>query len=139
MRWFVDTFAAVIAVLRRWRPIRLRIDGEPRARLVTTVIVSNNEYRRGLVGERLDGHFLALYVPRPIDRLGFVLMVLKGILRGPARVEDLEVYRRPELTIDSPRPRLVSIDGELVRLSPPFVFRSLPAAVLARVPASEEP
>lgn len=140
LRWTLDTLAASWRVLRSWRvlPVRLRLDGEELRQRVPSVIVSGNDYRGGLPGHRLGGGRLAVYVPKPTQRLPFLAVLLKAALVRPDQVETLEVHVAREVTVETPfDPTRISIDGEVRAVSGLLRFRTQEAALAVRVPATE--
>jgi diacylglycerol kinase family enzyme len=135
LRWAVDLPVALAGVLSSWRSLRVRLEGEDRDRRVPLVLVSNNEYREGPPFTRLDRHCLAVYMPDSVGRLAFAGLVVRTLLFGPRRVEELHVDHTHEVRIATRRRRLLlAMDGEIRRMSSPLCFRSLPDALHVRVP-----
>lgn len=129
--------AAVLADLRSFKKFTVHVDGHHyRAWLV---FVGNGRYGRSLydVAERgsLDSGLLdvrILRADRPLARLRTVAALLTG------KVEDspMAVFNEVsdiELTIDRPEVD-VALDGEIVRLRSPLVFRCRRGALTVLVP-----
>ncbi|MBW3614006.1 MAG: NAD(+)/NADH kinase [Actinobacteria bacterium] len=131
------TLAAVWADLRSFQKFNITVDGCPyRAWMV---FVGNGRYGRSLfdVGERgsLDSGVLdvrILLADQPLARLRTVGALLTGqVHRSPMAVFDevsaIELhFERPEVD--------VALDGEIVRLRSPLVFRCRRGALTVLVP-----
>ncbi len=137
---------ASVRVLRRFPTRRLRIEvgGEQWIRRSPFVFVGNNAYDVGPrgVGARtaLDEGVLCCYVADAENRRRFVKLALGAALRGAARTPDLHSASAPHLWIDAHGHRiLVAVDGEVVTLRAPLLYRCRPGALRVRVPAGTEP
>jgi diacylglycerol kinase family enzyme len=103
------------------------------------LLVSNNAYQLHSLGglgtrPRLDSGQLgvvALRVDRARDVPTLVALESVGAL---GRFRGLQQWTSPALRVDSAQPVNVGVDGEALRLAPPLVFRSLPAALRVRIP-----
>ncbi len=134
--------AASVQALRRMPLVRAFITAQgEREELRTPVLfVGNNTYRMSVfapgVRERIDRGELCIYAPRATSRAGFLLLVARALL-GRARDDpDFVVRCMPELSVDSQRrPPLVSVDGEIVRMSWPLEYRVRPRNLRVRLPA----
>lgn len=108
-------------------------------RTADVLLVSNNAYQlRSLGGlgtrPRLDGGRLgvmSLHVDRAHDVPTLVALESVGAIE---RFHGLHQWTSHVLRVDSASPTSVGVDGEALRLTPPLIFRSLPAALRVRVP-----
>jgi diacylglycerol kinase family enzyme len=144
-RWLAALWAT-LAVLRRdpFVAVRLVVDGEPVVRRTPFVFVGNDEYRmEGLhagTREALDRGVLALYVMNASGRRSLVWLGFQILLGRTAQLRELESFRATEATIELHRSSVgVALDGEVVELPPPLVYRSLPGALEVFAPAPTEP
>ncbi|WP_374358971.1 diacylglycerol kinase family protein [Pseudoduganella danionis] len=131
---------AVFAALRRFPflSLELTIDGVQHTRRTPFIFIGNNEYQQGLSTgrrSRLDSGRLCLYVaqrPTRLALLGYALHLLFGQL---AQARDFDVLQTAALSIATRRRHLrVATDGEVTRMKPPLLYRSLPAALQVIVP-----
>lgn len=126
--------AMIVASLRTlWRfghrRLTLTVNEETKARVDTPLLfVGNNDYRidLGAPGQResLEGGQLCVMVMRKKTRRGLIAASVRALL-GRSRADDMvrldEVER---LRVSSHRSQLaVSLDGEVVRASPPLEYR----------------
>lgn len=133
----VANVTAAWAQANKGHRFRAVVDGTPyRAWLV---FVGNGCYGEGLTDlmsrEGLDGATLdvrVLRADRALARTRTVLALLLGRL-GASPL--LATTREDEAVVELPAPEVsVALDGELVRLTPPLRFRSLPGALTVLVP-----
>lgn len=108
-----------------------------------SLAITNNPYREGhatpLGTRALDEGCLGVYIAK--HRTGWALLRLAAafMLRRWQRDPQMERYTMTSLHVTSRRRRLtVSLDGEVVRLSPPLLFRCRPGALRVLVPVCEE-
>ena len=108
-------------------------------RRTSFLVVANNAYRLALPAplsrSRLDAGELALYVAGELDRRQLVGLAFDALLdrAGPDR---LEAVRAARLCVAAGGHRLrVALDGEVRRLAPPLLYRTLPDALRVLVPA----
>jgi diacylglycerol kinase family enzyme len=144
-KWIAAAWAT-LAVLRRhpFAGVRLVVDGEPVLRRTPFVFVGNNEYRmEGLAAgtrERLDRGLLALYVMNASGRRSLAWLGFQILLGRTARLRELDTFLLAEATVEVRRSRVgVALDGEVVELRPPLVYRSRPGALQVFAPRPEEP
>jgi diacylglycerol kinase family enzyme len=143
-RW-IAMLAGILGVFWRLPSIfvRLQVGAETRQFRTPFVLVANNEHQmEGLaVGKRssLNGGQLWVYIMRPRGRWKLLWMIA-GLLLGRTPRESLfDIYQASELTIESRRHKIgVGVDGEIVRISTPLEFRSLPRALRVIAPPSYE-
>jgi diacylglycerol kinase family enzyme len=136
-------FARALAyVLRHPRSLYLRLkidDQRARARQTPFVFIGNNRYAiSGLsIGKRVgltDGRIWICQAP-DAGRWGLFRLTLRA-LAGALRDSDLEAAEAGAVWIDiRHRAADVSTDGEVVRMTAPFHYRTRPAALRVIVPA----
>jgi diacylglycerol kinase family enzyme len=121
---------AAARTLARFRHHRLTLTVNDEQATVDTplLFVGNNDYRLdiGAPGKREsveDGH-LSVYVMRKKSRRGFIAAAIRALLNR-ARDDDLvQIENVERLKVASHRGALaVSLDGEVVRVSPPLEYR----------------
>jgi diacylglycerol kinase family enzyme len=144
-KWLAALWAT-LAVLRRhpFAGVRLVVDGEPVLRRTPFVFVGNNEYRMEGLGagtrETLDRGVLALYVMNASGRRSLVWLGFQVLLGRTARLRELDTFLLTEATVEVRRGSIgVALDGEVVELRPPLVYRSRPGALRVFAPHPEEP
>jgi diacylglycerol kinase family enzyme len=126
--------AMVVASLRtlirfNHHRLTLTVNEERTGRVDTPLLfVGNNDYRIdiGAAGQRdrLDGGELYVLVMRKKSRTGLVAASIRALL-GRGRPDDMvELERVERLRVASHRPQLaVSLDGEVVRATPPLDYK----------------
>jgi diacylglycerol kinase family enzyme len=134
---------ATLTALHRfplWR-VRVTVDGRALDRTTPFVFVGNNEYQESFLGlrgrSRLDAGVLSLYLPRTGSRRGLLRLALLALAGQLDRAEDFQASCASEIRVESRRRMLrLALDGEVLRLEPPLVYRVLPRAlpVLAHGP-----
>jgi diacylglycerol kinase family enzyme len=130
--------------LARYRLLTVKVvaDGSELVRTAPLVFVGNNFYvmegfRIG-ARESLDRGVLSLVVPRHTSRLRLFLFSLNALLGHEPR-RGLEVIPAREIRIESHHPDLlVSVDGEVARMSTPLVYRIRPRDLLVVAPTQKE-
>jgi diacylglycerol kinase family enzyme len=107
------------------------------------VFVGNNRYEMKLFSlgarEALDRGELSLYVARNARRWGIVRLVLRALVGRLRQDKDFEAIAVPEVQVGMPRGVVrVALDGEVVRMESPILYRIRPGAlrVLAPEPAA---
>jgi diacylglycerol kinase family enzyme len=127
--------AALATLLRAHRRLRLRIEHGGRARDVRTptLFVGNNRLQMEQIGtaQAFDEGRLAGIMLRPVGALGMLWLVLRGALARLGDADRVAAFGFDSLSVAEPRLRTrrrfkVATDGEVVRLSPPLVFRVSP-------------
>jgi diacylglycerol kinase family enzyme len=139
-KWMALTWAT-LSMLGRRPPLDVHVSADGREIVTRThlVFIGNNEYSiDGLtIGtrERLDAGELCLYLPREVGKgtlFWFALRALLGRLREADRFEATCVR---ELKIATAEPRIkVAIDGEVVTMETPLLYRSRPGALTVIAP-----
>lgn len=134
-KWLAMLLAAV-SVFRRHTALTLRLDADGTAALLHTpfVFVGNNFYPTDLfdLGQRtrLDGGELCLYAARRAGRFALLRLALRAVLGLLRQDADFTATGVHELKIDSRHKVLrVALDGEVVPLHPPLLYRMRPRAL----------
>jgi diacylglycerol kinase family enzyme len=136
-------FAAGLSVFRRHPMVHLRIDVGDRCvdQRTPFVFVGNNNYEVSLLslGRRaaLDRGELCLYYTRRTGRWGLVWLSLRALFGRLAQDKDFEAVCLPEVYIESRRSKLLlAVDGEVVEVAPPLLFRTRPGGLRVLAPAA---
>lgn len=131
--------AAAFRFFSRLPLYRVRVDAGRDTRTVETpfVFVGNNRYRTTLLrlGRRdaLDRGELGLFLLRCRTRWCFLRTLLQALAGFRGRRLDSAVAG--EIRVETPLPEVaVSLDGEVVRLPPPLVYRTRPGALRVYCP-----
>ena len=144
-RWGRSRLAAYWSVIRTiatvYRPLTLRVtvDGTVRRLRTPLAFVANSAYQLEqfqLEGtEALRDDEFALYLATDCGRLNLIRFALR-LARGALQAgRDFELMRGREIRIETRRRRcLVARDGEMARLTRPFVFQRRPGALKVLVP-----
>jgi len=146
-RWRVGRWIAMLAGMLGvfWRLpsvfVRLEVGGQTRQFRTPFVLVANNEHQMEgfALGRRssLNEGRLWVYIMRPHGRWKLLRMIAGLLLGRTPRRSIFEIYQASQLTIESKRRRIgVGVDGEIVKMTSPLEFRSLPEALRVIVPAS---
>lgn len=144
-KWAALVAASLRAFVRfKCIQVEMEVAGQQRTCTTPFLFIGNNPYcLDGLsVGERkrLDQGTLALYLApgatrRDILRLG--VKALLGKIQSDPVYEELSVQTFSAST-NRRRPLRVALDGEVLRLRAPLVYRSLPGALHVLCPATPE-
>jgi diacylglycerol kinase family enzyme len=142
-KWPAMTLAAV-RVFWRSPLLRVRLDTADGSisRKTPLVFVGNNRYRLDLfkVGARdqLDGGELSLYVANVSTRWGMLKTIFRALFGQLEQARDFENRYTTSVWIEARRKRRhVAIDGEVVRMAPPYHYRIWPQALRVFVPLQE--
>jgi diacylglycerol kinase family enzyme len=135
-------FRAWLAIFRRFPTVRVKLALEHRATDCDTpfVFVGNNRYDVSLMNlgsrDALDRGELCVYFTRRRGRWALLRLAVRTLLGRLEQSRDFETVTGPELWIETRKKTLrVSIDGEVVRLTPPLHYRIRPKALRVIVPA----
>jgi diacylglycerol kinase family enzyme len=133
--------AACLVALRRYPflDIRLRCEGKDLRLRTPFLFIGNNVYEmEGLrLGHRrrLVAGTLSLYVAHRTGRLGLLRLAMSALVGRLRLNHDMDVFESREVVIDTRRKRIhVALDGEVIRISPPLVYKVLPKALTVVVP-----
>ncbi|MEJ7599868.1 MAG: diacylglycerol kinase family protein [Kofleriaceae bacterium] len=132
-------FLAACRVMWRFPLLAVHVAMQQRSIVTKTpfVFVGNNEYQTGIrsLGQRehLDRGELAVYTVRCRGRAHMLWLILRGLFGSPEQVKDFEVERVSEAKVHLKRRALqVGMDGEVVRLASPLVYRCRAGALIVR-------
>jgi diacylglycerol kinase family enzyme len=132
---------AAIRVFLRSPLLRVRLDTAENSmsRKTPLVFVGNNRYRLDLfkVGarDRLDGGELSLYVANVSTRWGMLMTIVRAAFGRLEQARDFENSYTTSVWIEARHKRRhVAIDGEVVRMAPPYHYRIWPQALRVIVP-----
>jgi diacylglycerol kinase family enzyme len=127
---FVAMFFALFRVLRRPPVLRARIenDGLSVRRITPSVIVCNNPHQMRVFGvdnvSYSDRSVLNVYVARATSWAGLVWLFIRAAFRTLDNARHFEAFALKDVTIYTRgRTARVSIDGEVVDLETPLVYR----------------
>jgi diacylglycerol kinase family enzyme len=128
---------------RSRRPLALAfdVDGRPEEVRALIVLVANNDYGGGSLGElgtreRLDEGLLHVYVLEPVGRSALVALLWKAARGRAGEAEGLVEWACGRIAIDSRRSRVhAAVDGEPVVLAPPVGLEIRPRALRVLAPA----
>jgi diacylglycerol kinase family enzyme len=143
-------FITIVAALWRvfWRlphlTVSLTIEGRKRVLRTPFVLIGNNEHRmEGLaLGSRdsIDRGRLWVYALPACSRWQFLRLAVSLILGRTPRESVFQIFSASHLTIHSRQRRIgVGIDGEMVRMTPPLHYQSLPGALRVVAPSQHAP
>lgn len=142
-KWPAFVRAALYA-FRRYPFLKLRVTLEGRKREFKTpfVFVGNNEYQvtgLGFGGRTcLNNGKLGLYLGNRTSRLGLVRLALRAMVGRLQEAKDFEVFCLDHARIESDKNTLlVSVDGEVTRMTLPLLYRIRSSALRVLVPTKE--
>jgi YegS/Rv2252/BmrU family lipid kinase len=124
---------AIWRTIRRYplMTVRLVANGLPAVRRTAYIMVANNEHAmegwKPWQRERLTEGMLWVYLLRDRSRLAWI-RVLATLLRGGSLGErEFEVFEASEVRVEMANRHIsISLDGEILDLQPPLLFRSRP-------------
>lgn len=141
---FVAFCSALASLRRHWQPmpIEVEINGERQVLATQSLFVGNNALQLQQVGvPEADaiGHALAVLMLRPVSTAGLLGLLLRGAFSRLGDADSVINFSTPALTV---RPLVagrgrrfkVAVDGEIVFLSAPLVFRVAPQPLALLVP-----
>lgn len=133
------TIPALLQTLRgaSWHRLEIAVAGQRHRVRTPSIFVGNNPYQVDLTAlgsrARLDTGALDIRVIRQQSRLGVLLLPFKIALGLVHPERDVQAFQSAELEIASRRhrrrPVRVALDGEIVRMQTPLLYRSRPAAL----------
>ena len=144
-KWMA-TISALLKVLPRHPLLHLRVtaEGVEIHRSTRFVFIGNNEYEMNAftysARSRFDSGNLYLYIARSRGRLGLVGLGLLGLFRDLKWTDRFDRLCLPEFAIET-RKRAVPVylDGEVLILRPPLVYRNRAHALRVILPATALP
>lgn len=139
-KWLA-TLSALLKVLPRHPLLHIRVTAEGLSADHQTrfVFVGNNEYEMSAftygARSRFDSGNLYLYIAKSRTRLGLVGLGLLGLFRDVKWTDRFERLILPEFTIETRKKAApVYLDGEVVILQPPLVYRNRAHALRVILP-----
>jgi diacylglycerol kinase family enzyme len=128
--------AALVSLFRRYPVVSVVMEtAEERVpRTTPFVFVGNNRYTADglMIGtrERLDESVLSVYFANRTGRFGLFRLAFRALLGRLQQAADFDSLTAPVMQIHTRKKTLkVSVDGEVVRLAPPLVYRIRPGAL----------
>jgi diacylglycerol kinase family enzyme len=141
-KWIAALWAG-LTVMRRhpFLAVRITAEGESKVRRTPFVFVGNNQYRMvGLQAGARDSVAsgeLAVYLMNAERRIGLLRLAWAILAIGAEEAKEIDLLTVKIATVETRRRRLqVALDGEVVPLESPLVYKIRPAALLVRVPAT---
>jgi diacylglycerol kinase family enzyme len=133
----VALWSGLATMMRGYRPLRIEVSDGSRARQLRTptLFVGNNALQLEKIGlaEAADVHrndgTLAGLVLKPIGRLTMLGLILRGALGKLGEADNAISFPFREIVVKPKHHRAkmkVAVDGEIVWLDPPIVFRAAP-------------
>jgi diacylglycerol kinase family enzyme len=139
-KWIAALWAG-LTVLRRhpFMAVRIVAEGRELIRRTPFVFVGNNQYR--MVGlqagsrESLVEGRVALYVLNAEHRTGLLHLAWQVLRKGIDQVQELELISVEHASIETRRRQVqVALDGEVIVLPAPLVYRTRPQSLRVFVP-----
>jgi YegS/Rv2252/BmrU family lipid kinase len=135
---------ATLEILRRDYDVSVRLEANGRHIVSRTpfVFIGNNEYlAEGIhLGARtkLDGGRLFAYFAPPVRTRDLPRLLAQSLAGRARRQHTLESISAVELWLETPHARRIRVacDGELITMTTPLHFRTLPMALNVLVPAA---
>lgn len=143
---FVAAWAALLTVLRKFHPLRLKLEGPGGTRDLSTLtlFVGNNRRqleRMGAAADGVESGRLGAVVLRPVSRLGMLWLMTRGAMGQLGNARYVESFTLTQLKVDFSRSRLrqvkVAIDGEIAWMDVPIQFRVSPQPLLLLKPDAD--
>lgn len=143
-KWHAALLAAIRA-LRKFplRKLRVRVGAETVLHKSPVVFIGNNSYglEPGKLGkrERMDEGELSVHVAKVGSRMGFAMLLLRGMLGLLRGSRDLKILRGVSAEVISKTSRLpVALDGEVEILVPPLRYSVRRRALQVFVPSERK-
>lgn len=144
-KWLA-TVSAIWKVLPRHPLLHIRVtaDGLIVDHQSRFVFVGNNEYEMSAftygARSRFDSGDLYLYIAKSRTRLGIIGLVLLSLFRDLKWTDRFDRFCLPEFTIETRKKAVpVYLDGEVVVLNPPLLYRNQPHALRVLLPRIKPP
>ncbi|MEO5764156.1 MAG: diacylglycerol kinase family protein [Casimicrobiaceae bacterium] len=148
-RPWVAAWAALLTILRGYRPMRIRLDygGVTQETRVLTLFVGNNRLQLEQVGLEkaglVDAAQLVAVVVRPLPSLSLLWLLAKGAMRDLGGARGVQHYGVSSLKVTPSNPRVrrirIATDGETVWMDTPIEFRIAPQPLLLLKPVDAVP
>ena len=139
-KWLALVLAS-LAVLVRFPSLRItaNLNGRRISRRCPLVLVSNNEYRfepgKLTRRERLDEGLLGVSLLNDVSRAGLLRIALHSLVNLLEDETSFESHKAAEAIITMRKRRIrVALDGEVYKLIPPLVYRSIPGGLKVIAP-----
>jgi diacylglycerol kinase family enzyme len=143
----VAAWSALVTLFTRSYRLELDLDADGRRwrQRTPTLFVGNNRLQLEQVGiddaDCVERGRLVAITSEPLDTLAAIRLVVRGAVGRLGDAPEVRSFTFERLSIMSARPRSrprikVAIDGEIVSLAPPLVFRPSPHALQLIVPAT---
>ncbi|UPG95530.1 diacylglycerol/lipid kinase family protein [Luteibacter aegosomatissinici] len=146
----VALWSGLATMMRGYRSLRIEVSDGSRTRHVRTptLFVGNNALQLEKIGLpeaadvfRNDGTLAGL-VLKPIGKLTMLGLILRGALGKLGDAENAVSFPFREITVTPKHrrePFKVAVDGEIIQLDPPIVFRSAPRPLVLITEGSRQP
>lgn len=142
-KWLALVLAS-LAVLVRFPSLQItaKLNGRRIGRRCPLVLISNNEYsfepgkltQRG----RLDEGLLGVSLLNDVSRAGLLRIAFHSLVYMLEDETSFESHKAAEAIIMTRRKRVrVALDGEVYKLTPPLVYRSIPGGLKVIAPTRE--
>jgi diacylglycerol kinase family enzyme len=144
----VAAWAGLLTIFRDFRPMTIKLELEDGIRELRTLtlFVSNNRLQveqMGVDADTVGNGKLAVFLLRPVSKMKLVWLVARAALGRLDRARDVDTLVISGLAVSTRRPgsrhMKVSIDGEVVWMTPPVEFRVAPEPLLLLRPVDAEP
>ena len=136
---------SALTVFRRYPllGVRIKTDGEEIVTRTPFIFIGNNEYAIESfdIGARvrLDGGKLSVYMTRHSGRLALIRIALKAVFGGLSQEKDFLTVLTDELVVETRRAHVrVAVDGEVVMMKTPLIYRIRPGSLRVIVPATSD-
>jgi diacylglycerol kinase family enzyme len=140
-RWLA-MLLAILSLFKRYPLVRVALEsgGGTHRCASPLVFVGNNPYETDLlnIGRRhsLSGGQLSVYFADAPTRLRLLRLVFRAVFGKLRKVRDFQSINVTALIIESRKRRLrMAMDGEVIRLHPPLMFRIRPGELRVMSPA----
>jgi diacylglycerol kinase family enzyme len=146
----VALWSGLATMMRGYRPLRIEVSDGTRTRKLRTptLFVGNNALQLEKIGlaqaidvQRNDGTLAGL-VLKPIGRLTMFGLIVRGALGRLGEERNVVSFAFREITVTPKRHReklKVAVDGEIVWLDPPLVFRAAPRPLALLTDGARQP
>jgi diacylglycerol kinase family enzyme len=146
----VALWSGLATMMRGYRPLRIDVSDGTRSRKLRTptLFVGNNALQLEKIGLaesadvlRNDGTLAGL-VLKPIGRLTMLGLIVRGALGKLGDADNAVSFAFREITVTPKRHReklKVAVDGEIVWLDPPIVFRAAPRPLALLTDGARQP